>query len=353
MSFTYTDLNDLLAMTREKYPDTGKWVDMTTDTQEYLAGPKLLKKNKRKVDSGDYIAWPIQTDMGDDGGDMGLYEEVTPTQNNQMTNAQIRWGGIHAGCGYDLIEMQQNAQSETRIVDLIKSRRHGMRTKLYDLMEDRFWVAESSDGGKRPYSLFYWLRYASSAPTTGIGNGSFSGAYPFSGTTIAGITNARMCNWAAVYTAISSTDFLPVLREAAFKCRFSPVPNPNVINTADQRYEIFCDFAEYDAIIQLAESRNENLGFDLNKVNGRVTFGGGVFTPVPYAGNVTYWQTRNSFFMVDWSVLEPVFLSGFDETEQTFAPEKAQPNVVSVRTQSVYNLRCLDPRRLAVLSLTY
>ena len=350
MGFTYTDLNDLLAMTREKYPDGGKWVDLSsTSVQEYLAAPKLLKENKRKVTSGDYIAWPVQTDMGDDGGDMGLYEEVTPTQNNQMANAQIRWGGIHAGSGYDLIEMQQNAQSETRIVDLIKARRHGMRTKLYSLAEDRFWNAETTDGGKRPYSLFYWLRYAATAPTTG----AFSGAYPFSGTTIAGITHARMCNWTDVYAAVSTTDLLAQLREAAFKCHFSPVPDPSILNTADQRYEIFCDWPEFDAITQLAESRNENLGTDLNKMNGRVTFGGGVFTPVPSAAAITTWAARNPFFMVDWSVMEAVFLEGFDESETTFQPEKAQPNVVGVRAQSVYNLRCLDPSRLAVISLTY
>jgi hypothetical protein len=345
MAFTYDDLLDLQEFTRTHYPEEGKWVDLTDDVQEYLVPKRLLKKAKRVVSTGKSISWPVQVAAGENGGAMAPYEEVEYTQNNQGDTCQIRWAGLRTSCMWSLIEMAENSGSP-QIVDLIRFREHGMKVEFWQMLEEYFWTAAASDDGRTPYSVFYGVReYPAAANTEG-----FYGSYPFSGTTYAGVANDRLKNWTATYTAVTAADLLEKMRKAAFKCRFSAVPDANLIANGDQRFEVFVNYDTSAEMLSMAEGRNDNLSFDLNKMNGRVTFGGAPITPVPYADEIANWGTYDWVIMLDWSTVQAVFLKGHEEYDEMFKPTKDQPETVVQHKHSVFNIRNLSPRRSAFLT---
>jgi hypothetical protein len=345
MAFTYDDLLDVQELTRTKYPEEGQWVDVTSDTQEYLAAPRILKKGKRQSKTGKSISWPLQVAMGENGGDVAPYDEVEWTQNNQASTCQIRWGGIRTGCMWDLIEMAEN-EGDTQLVDLVKFRLHAMKTEMWDLTEQYFWEAATTDNGRRPYSVFYGVREHAAA----VGNEGFNGDYPFSGSTYAGVAHDRLKNWTDTYAAVTPDDLLEKMRRSAFMCKFSPVPNANLIAAGEQRFEVFCNYDTSAEMLQMAEGRNENLTFDLNKFNGRVSFGSAPITPVPYAENIANWGTYDWVIMLDWSTIGAVFLKGNEEYSEIFKPTKDQPTTVVQYQHSIFNIRNLSPRRSAFLT---
>jgi hypothetical protein len=329
---------DLVTMTQKELGKL-KWTDLTSDLQEYIFLPKILKKEKVQFGSGYGIQWNVMMDFNKNARHVGLYAKDIINIADSMKTATIPWRHCTVSYAIDRREIAMNREP-SKIVDIVKNRRIQGMIDLANEVETAGWSAPpSSSDDVMPYGLDYWITITGATSTAGF-NGT--GATGFT-TNVAGLNPAtwpRWRNWNATYTSVTKASLIKLMREGAAKTFFIPPVEVSDYNRGD-RYVWYTNYTTLAKMEDLLEQQNDNLGKDLASMDGAVRFRK---APVVYAPYLDA-NTKGPVIGVNWGQFYPVFLSGEYLVEATQKPAPEQHTVLFTTIDLSWNLCCKDRRR--------
>jgi len=340
------DIADLIKTTQR---DLGrmKWTDISYSLQEYVALPMLLQREKVSFQSGFGIQWNVATATSGAAKDTELYATDSVNVSDVMQTANIPWRHVTTNYAIERREVAMN-RAPAEIVDLVRIRRNDSMIDLAKHMEERFWTkpASSSDN-QRMYGIPYWIVYPG---TVSVASGAFEGGNPGGFSAGAGnldsTTYSSWKNWAATYTAITSTDLIRKWRRAATFTNFkAPVPSPSY-NTGNN-YGYYTNYNVIGPLEEALEAQNDNLGNDIASKDGRLLFRQVPVTWVPYLES----NTANPVYGINWGCLKPAFLAGEYMREEGPTPASSQHTVFVTHVDTTLNLMCTNRRMNFVLGI--
>ena len=168
-----SDILDLVTTTQK---DLGplKWTNISTDLQDYVVLPSVLRKEKVRFDSGYAIQRSVMTDISRAAKHIGLYQKDAVNVADVMQTISIPWRHCTTNYAFDRREIAMNRQP-ARIVELIKTRRVDAMISLAEELEEAFFTKPNDANDKvLPYGLPYWMV----ADTTAGFNGGNPAGFP-------------------------------------------------------------------------------------------------------------------------------------------------------------------------------
>lgn len=352
MAITVDDVADIANSTLAKY-DRGKITDLTLDEQEHQFLPRVFAEERVEEDGGASIKFDI-INAAPTARAHGLHDKDQVSIVDVLAQGEIPWRFATQSYGWDLHEFAMNMGEEVRIVNLVDSRRMAAWAGLSRTLENWGWSkpASSSDN-LTPYGIKMYITKKVTGSSASSSTGEFGGGNPSNFTSgVAGIDSSsetRWANWTQQYDDVTDDDLVEKMRKAYYSIQFkSPIPNKSIpANTrGPERYVIY---AKYDIIRQLEkiqERKNENIGNDLASFDGKTLFRGNPLTPVPNIED----DSDDPVYFINWNVLYIVGKSGMTLRESDAKPVAGMRNDVAVHIDMMFNLKCVDRRRLAVLS---
>jgi len=332
-----------LVTTTQKELGRLKWTDLTTDLQEFIFLPKILKKEKVQFGSGYGIQWNVMTDFNKNARHVGLFAKDVINVADSMRIASIPWRHCTVAYAIDRREIAMN-RDPAKIVDIVRNRRIQGMIDLATEIEKAGWsMPPSTTDDLMPYGLDYWITAYGASST-----GAFAGGVPASGwTTVAGITpssSTRWYNWCATYTSVSKSDLIKKMREGAAKTFFTPPVEISDYNRGD-RYVWYTNYATLARMEELLEAQNDNLGRDVASMDGQVRFRKAPVQWAPYLDSLSASASKNPVIGVNWGQFYPVFLKGEYLVEAAQKPAPEQHTVLFTTIDLTWNLVCKDKRR--------
>lgn len=333
-------LGDLVLLTLDNL-GRGKWTDLASDLQMHWAMNSILREERVSFRSGKGISKNLMIDHSGNARHVGLFEQDVLSIADNMRTFRIPWRHTTSNYIFDMREDDINA-GEEQIVDLIQTRRADAFTSLAETLEETFWSKPADDSDTtKPFGLFYWL-VSNSGATPGFNGGNAAG-FPSGPGGIDASANPRWNNFTFTYSQVSELDLVANMDEAFEKTNFrSPVPVPTYDRSA-RRFGIFTRYNEFAGLKRVAKAQNDQLGFDIEPVNGSLVFRGVPINWVPQLET----DTTAPIIMIDWSVFFPVFLSQWYLKETTDRVAGAH-TVMAVHVDLTWNLECVNRRRLAI-----
>ena len=345
MALHAADIGDLVASTLREL-GRGKWTDISSDVVEHHAMRRLMSKKRMEVfDSGYEFQWNVMTGHNGSARSVGLgyTASVNITDNIIQGNHPFRY--ITSNWGIERREIAHNRGGPNRVLELIKVRRKAAMISLVEALETKFWRCPAAASEDEPHGLQYWIVKSATATTT---NSGFNGGAPSGYTTVGGInpsTYSRWKNFAAPYTAVSKDDLLQRVDEAMDRTKFVPPVDMPTYNSGDD-YEILTTQSVRRSLKTIAESQNDNLGFDLDPANGKVMYRRTPITWIPILDN----DTDNPMYGVNWGEFFVATLQGEWMVDVVFDKLPNQPTMSATHTDSTYNFATRNRRRHWVIS---
>lgn len=345
MALQAIDISDLVSSTLRDL-GRGKWTDLTTDTQEFHAFNRLMAKKRMEVFEGGYeFQWNVMTGSNGSARSVGIdyTSEVNISDNLIQGHHPFRY--ITANWGINKYEIAHNAAGPNRIIELIKVRRKAAMVDLVKAFETKFWRCPASTDTVEPHGVQYWINKSATATTT---NQGFNGTVPSGYTTVGAInptTYPRWRNFAAPYTAVTKDDLYQRVDEAMDRTYFKPPVDMPVYNTGDD-YEIMTTQTVRRQSKILAESQNDNLGFDLDPAYGRVMYRRTPITWIPILDN----DADNPMYGINWGEFFVATLPNAWMQETTFDKLPNQPLMAATHINCAYNFATRNRRRHWVIS---
>lgn len=334
------EIADLVATTLRDLGEF-KWTDLATDLQDYVALPKLLKKEKVQFDAGYGIQFNAMVDHSGAAHNTGLYEVDTVNVADVMKSANIPWRHATTNYAYERREVAMN-RSPRKIIDLLKIRRADAMISLAELMEDNFWSAPASSSDElAPYGVPYWIVKNN---TEGFNGGTPSGFSDVAGLNTT--TYPRWRNWTAQYTVVSKDDLVRKMRKAATFTKFkSPTEVPSY--SRGNRYGYYANYDVVGRMEELLEAQNDDLGNDVASKDGMVTFRRNPVVWVPKLEE----DTTDPIYGINWGDFYPVFLRGEYMKEQGPMLSPKQHTVHEVHIDLTLNFKSCNRRKHFVIAL--
>lgn len=337
------DIADLVAVTEKAYSKE-KFTDLSFDEQDYPMAKRLMKKNKRGMNSHTY-EFDVLTDDGDLARNVGLYEVDQPNQVDGVIKGSVNWVHADSSTSLDIRTIAAN-ELKHRIIEFVKLKRHQQKTSLVKLIEANAWSKPSSADDpvemKKPFGVPYWVVKSATTPT-----GGFTGGNPSGFTSgCAGINSSvytNWSNWSANYTNMTKEDLIKAWRKAATYTKFLPPVESAGLNSGD-KYAYYTNYAVVSELESLLEKQNDNLGNDVASKDGMALFRR---TPILWVPKLDT-DTTNPIYGINWGVFFTAYLNGH-ELRETKSIAPMQHNVINYFQDTTYQIACVDRRRLFVL----
>ena len=340
MSVQAGDIVDLVTSTLPDLPKL-KFRAIAQSLQNYPVMSEWLKKDRVVFDSGTSIRDVLwhktlgaakHTDLMEPDDDLSI-GDVLKNIDIPWRQAQTKWSvGYH--------ETLYN-RGKALIVKIIEPRRLSAMLDLAQELEDKAWVTTASGATKTPWSVPYWIVWNSST--------GFNGGVPF-GSTIAGISLTdvpNFKNYTFQYTDVTRTDWVRETRRAFAKMRWRPPIDYGNAQPEAPKYKIYVNLATELLIRERAEDQNENLGPDVDSMNGKAVFNKVDIVYVPKLDD----YSQDPTYFIDHSVFYVGVLKG-DYLRETTKPAPRQHNWANTWIDLSYNYVCCDRRRCGVAAKT-
>lgn len=323
-----------------------KWTDLSYDLQRYTAVPQLFTKRKVTFSSGPAIQWNVFIGTSGAAHDTGLFAVDDVNISDVLHTASIPWRHWNTNYAIERREIAMNG-SPSKIVDLVKTRRHDAVVDMVKHGERRFWGAPtSSSDTERIYGVDYWNCWTDNSATNA--DGGFDGGNPSGFSDTAGLsasTYAEWNNWCAKYTTVSSSDLVKKLRKAATFTEFK-APVPSATYSMGMQLGLYTNYDVINALETIAEQQNDNLGNDIASKDGKVLFRGMPVEWVPYLED----RTGDPVYGLQWADFQPVCLSGEWMRETGPTPASNQHTVFTTHIDCSLNIQCRNRRTQFVIA---
>lgn len=315
---------------------------LTTELQKYVAMKRLMKK-KRSYRGGEQLAFQVMVGENDTAQTTSLFAEIDTDQADLFKKGRVPWRHVTNFYLFDEREPELNSQAAD-LADIVKGRRTDCFVGLAKKFELWFWStptgSEDSDDAP-PYGVRYWIQRTNTDTT-----GDFQGGDPSGFSSgCAGLSSSDYDQWdnySVGYSEVSEDDLIKRLRKAAAYTDFiNPVEVPD--GAGQSQYGYYCNYDVFDALCDVAKSRNDNLGYDL--AAQQPLFKRVAVEYVPYLNA----DSEDPFYGIDWSVFKPVFQRGEWMNEITVKRPGKQHRVVVIYVDSTLNYECKNRRKLFVL----
>lgn len=314
---SFEDIVDIAQATESAYYKRGGVTDLTSDIQEYYALPKLLTEEKVTIQDGKDVRFKLMFDDNGAGRWTQLYDVDQYNRKNVLAEGVATWTHFNTSWSIDTQEVDLQG-GETKIVDLMKTQRDGARISEVKMVERAFWAAPTSSA-----DLDHPCGVAYSIVKTGSGTGSFAGTVPSGWTTVYGITpntaagtvGARWMNWCFEYGTAVIDDEVDKVAVAMKKCGFRP-PVSGMATTAraaGQRFGLYTTFDNCRSLEKLVKDQNDNLGNELDIVDGTARIRKATLNWVPELDDNTSHPLygKAPIYGIDWNSFFAVVKSGW------------------------------------------
>ncbi len=299
-----------------------KFTDISAPLQRYIAMSRLMKKSR--VDfysSGWGVQWDVMIDDNGSAEFVGLYNTDNVNQQNIFTQGNTDWRHITWNWAMDEREVVMNG-SARRIVDLMRARRIAAFVSAIKKFERAFWRCPASTNVTDPYGAPYWITKSNTQ--------GFNGTVPVSptGYTSIGGINPTMVeawrNYTDQYANLTKDDFIEKIARAADFTYFEPpVENTPTFNTGDE-YGFYTTYRVYSGMKRQLEAQNDDLGLDVDSMDGKPTFRKVPITWVPQLDE----DTTDPFYGINWGEFKTAGLRGL-WLKETVIPKMAGQHMVS------------------------
>ncbi len=339
-----TEIADLVTTTLNELGEL-KFTDIMSDYQNTIFLKRIAKKNKMTFDAGPEVQWNLITDTNGSARGVGLYYTAIVNPTNVMTTGKMPWRHTTWNWGIERREIAMN-RTPRKIVDLTKTRRIAAFGDAVKYFERRGWRCPAVTNEDDFHGIPYWIVKSNTAVST---NNGFNGLVPSGYTLVGNInpsTQPRWANYAAQYTLVAKDDFVAKLWRAMTWTDFKPLVDDIPTYNLGDDYGLYTTYALIASLKQILESQNDNLGSDIDSMEGKVMMRRTPFTWVRELED----DTTNPVYGINWGVLHSMGLRGewMHETPIPIMPN--QPTVSATHTDCSHNLYCTDRRRLFVLA---
>jgi|GEM_PF-732773 len=345
MPFAPTAIDDLVNTTLNRVPKD-KWEDLSLTTQSHVLSDRFLNGKKTVVKSSPTQQWELQVANNGNFKATNLFGSDLTNVRNLMTKATQTWAIYTNNFSYDLREEVFQGDDLTRIVDIIKVRRHSMMAETLDGLEDDLWTAPSSSS-LNPMTMSGFPFWLQSSATEGFNGGDPSGWSSGAGNIATG-TYSAWKNWTFAYTTVTDDDFFAKLRKAcqwtAFK---TPAPYASLTSETPQ-WMLFTNWDTKERTERFQNTRNDNIRDTAGVSYNRTMFNNTPFEWVPSFDDSTKdaYATNNPIYGINWGAFDLEFQRGFDFKVGTPGPTPVYDhNVRMVPLDVIVNLSCKNRRK--------
>lgn len=325
-----------------------KFNQIAQELQSYEVLPRIMKKDRVDVQGGIGIQRNLMTGTSDSARHVGLHEVDVVNIPDLLNQISLPWKHTETYWAWDRREPLINT-GDAKVVDVVKARRVGGLLSLAELMEITGFSCPTGSTDKAPMGIPYWvLKYPAATTTPGFYGGNHASFTSGPGGLSAN-TYAKWRNYTGQYTNETKDDMVQKMRDAADYIQFkSPVvgEHQDYSKGNGERFRIYVNHDTKAAICNIGENQNENLGRDIDSMDGTITFRRNPIVWVPKLDA----DADDPIFMLDWSYWSSVFLRGdyLRESDPRYASQ--QHNTIVVWLDLTWNLLCTDRRRQACLS---
>lgn len=339
MPLAVTDIADLI-IASQKFYDPNKFTDLTTDLQNYPAFEKLMKSSETQ--NGTEISVNLLTVAAS----TNIWRSMDSVDNYAIVDG-LKTGTMpwrHANWNWSIDEREQavNSGSATKILDLLKVRRHQSWMGAAGGFETAFW---SKPTDSTDVTTYWGLRnYIVSNASEGFNGGNASGFT--SGNIFNSSTITRWKNFTNQYTNVSTSDLVRKVRRAQRLTYFDAPVDAAQARKMGYKCEMFVNIDTITELEELVANQNDNLGTDLNKYEDTVMIGK---CPVKYCATLDS-DSQDPVLGVNWDALGYVFLDGRKAQEKK---PRIHPNdhlKVVVDVDNSGNLICRNRRALFIVN---
>lgn len=339
------DIADLVQTTLDDLGEL-RFTDLMSTYQNTVFLKRMIRKHKTTFEAGTAVRFNAITDTNGSARAVGLYYTAQVNPTNAMINGEMPWRHVTWNWGIDRREIAMNRQPR-KIVDLVKVRRMMAFGAAVKFFEQRGWRVPASTDNDNFMGIPYWIVKSNTAVTT---NDGFNGTVPSGYTVVGGINPTtyapKWSNYATQYTSVTKSDLVSKMWRAMTFTQFEPlVDDVPTYNTGDD-YGIYTTYSVISSLKEILESQNDNLGNDLDSMEGKLMFRR---TPISWVKELQD-DTTNPLYGINWGVLKVQGLRGEWMKETTIPVHSNQPTVSATHTDCTLNTYCPDRRRLWVLA---
>lgn len=322
---------------------------LATDLQKYHALDRLMRKDRAKVESGTgtSVELPVVLETANTASGVGLTEPFSAQFGHTAAMMDVPWRHSRSGYAYIRQLIAMNSSSPERIYNYLTMERNNGWMAFYKYLEQTFWGLTLAAAEKDFWGLFNWIVYNA---TDG-----FTGGVPTGYSTVAGISHDKWKNYSATYTNLDEADFMQKAWNMKLRTGFeSPEKIEDYYGDMGDQNQYYVNRATFLGMKTLAESRNENLGFDLGP-DRNVRFSANKINWVPaFDGEFDFGATilagSDPFIQLDWSCFGFVFLKGEYLREDPPAKLPDKPNCFGVPIDLTCNTFCSNRRKQGIMA---
>lgn len=329
---------DLLTVTLPSRP-VPKYTDLGTDLLDAPAAKVLMEQNAQEEQSGAQVKWPINVDNGDSYRHRSVTDHDRPNSVDGFIEATLNWRFSEASYSYYEEEVITNT-GKAALVNLIDAKDNRMWASVFEGLETDFWAFPSASDALTPFGLPYWCTKNAST--------GFNGGIPSGYSAVAGVsptTYSRWNNYTAQYTNVTLDDFISKVRVMRDSTNFKPlVQTPSLVGTPRLMYA--SNMTVVHRIADVADSRNDNLGPDVTKMDGEAMINRIMVKRIPWLDR----DTTDPFYQIDFGVFKIIKHPKKWKKRTIQKPYPGQRNAIAVFVDFMFNFVCYSRRQLGVLS---
>lgn len=339
-SLNLENFGDLVELTLRDYVKTN-YVSLLSDLTDHPAAKQLIRKSRMDSQGGDQIEWKVRM------GTAESYRHISATtpdlirQTDDFEGATCPFRKVETGYAFLEEEMDFNAGPQ-RLIDIIKAKQDGCDFDFIEGIEVDFWAFPNATDPLAFRSLPYWCPKNA---TTG-----FNGGIPTGYSDVAGLsptTFPRWNNYTAQYAAITLDDMIRKGRTMAESTNFKPpVASVPELGAGKTTHGYYTNLNVKQTFEDVADSRNDNLGVDVAKMDNQVMFRGAPLNYVPKLNE----DTTDPFYQINWNVFKTLVKRKWWQRRTTLKPVPGQRNQCAVFYDTYMNWVCFNRRLLGVLA---
>jgi hypothetical protein len=266
------------------------------------------------------------------------YEPDDPNVANLVQEGTVNWANYQNSFSYSLLELNE-CSGKNKIFDVLDTRRKRTIVESAEELENVFWrTPNSAQDKRRPHGLPAWLCQADADTSDGWTGyvGDYWSDTETAYSTVGGLActsavNARWANRYYDHNGLYDYSLLKKLSEMLMVTKFqTPKLAGQSVDTGSEfnNFQLYTNKAVILALEDLAIKADDNVGSDLGKYAGAVTFKN---MPFIYVDNLdtakAYVYGSNPIFGVNWNMLNVRLLAGENFRWGKPMNDVRQPNV--------------------------